>query len=105
MRSSCWVSNCIFTLIGSLAFQITSASPPDSVGTPESTVITQEGFVKLRSELDSNDKALPIIPLTSTDDGTLTVGRGSAPCAGGVGGDQLAYGSPRVQTAPIVPLV
>lgn len=56
-----------------MPFQLALPSPPDS--SSEQLVITQDGSVKSKSELDATDIVLRVIPLTtSTDNGTLTIG-------------------------------
>ncbi len=91
-----WVSRVVFLAIGALCFQLASAAPPDLSG-PGERVITKDGILKLKGELSPDDTVISVIPQTSADSGTLTVGFTFSAC-----GDQVnstagfasgAYGS------------
>ena len=96
MKTAHCISRLLFLSISILPFQPAPASPPGP-GYPETLVVTQFGLVKPRGELDGSDIALTVIPFTSTDNGTLTVGPHLAPCGMGfvssIGYGSGAYGS------------
>lgn len=74
MKSALWVSRLLFLLIAALPFQLVAAAPPTASSDSGTLVITQDGSVKLQSELNSADSELSVNPFVSTDNGTLTVG-------------------------------
>jgi len=92
MKTTHWMSRLLFLLIGMLPFQFALALPSGEPGNAGNLVITQDGSVKLKSELDPADTALQVIPFTSTDNGTLTVGHTAAGCPSGGGGAQEISG-------------
>jgi hypothetical protein len=91
MKRTHWVSRLLVLLIVILPFQVVPAAPPGSSSDSGTLVITQDGSVKFKSELDSADTALHVIPFTSTDNGTLTVGHITPTCPGGPGLQEI-YG-------------
>lgn len=75
-----------------LASQLAAAADSGrSIESSDQRVIVRDGVVKLQSDLSATDIVTGIIPPpTSSDSGTLTVGRTSLPC--GVGGTQVISG-------------
>jgi hypothetical protein len=90
MKTAHFLSRLLFLLIGALLFQLAPASPPNSSDS-DTLAITQDGSVKLKSELGPAETAIRVIPLTSTNNGTLTVGNITPSCSNNVG-VQFIYG-------------
>jgi hypothetical protein len=82
-----------------IASQLVLANDSDqSTRDPSEYVVVGGGFLKSQPELDATDVVIgKIIPLTSTNSGTLTVGRTATNCGGGFqilsGFDASLFGS------------
>jgi len=92
MKAAHLMSRLLLLIAGIAPFQLTIGSPTDQGG-PDTLIVTSDGSVKSIEELNSTDTVIAIRPLTSTDNGTLTVGNFNAICGTGPGGVDHTYGN------------